>query len=147
MKGLNGFERVVSVVAFAMLIVGWVFVIICYPKLPEIIPSHFNFSGDPDEFSAKRTIFILPVVGTLVFVIMTILMRLPLQRDVNMFRTFLFLRTIIITLFTLISFFTFLSATGRMSGLGKWFVPVTLVLVLLPTSLLIRSAFKAAAKN
>lgn len=51
-------------------VVSWIFVTAglalaagYYSDLPDLIPTHFNASGDADKFGSKNTIFILPVLS------------------------------------------------------------------------------------
>ncbi|MFC3040510.1 DUF1648 domain-containing protein [Virgibacillus xinjiangensis] len=36
-----------------------------YGRLPEKIPSHFNFSGEPDAWGGKQTLVVLPAIHVL----------------------------------------------------------------------------------
>jgi len=48
-----------------------------YPKLPDSVPRHFNFSGEPDGWGAKGILLGLPAIGTLIYILMTVLSRYP----------------------------------------------------------------------
>jgi uncharacterized membrane protein len=50
-----------------------------YGKLPDDIPYHFNFSGQPTSFGNKVTILILPLIATIQFVLLSILPKLKLH--------------------------------------------------------------------
>lgn len=51
----------------AILFALWFISIINYKKLPETIPTHFDIEGKPDGFGPRYFIFLLPIVGTLIF--------------------------------------------------------------------------------
>ncbi|MEO0312620.1 MAG: hypothetical protein RIQ89_2277 [Bacteroidota bacterium] len=60
-----------------MLMGLWLLVLINHPSLPEIIPTHFNFSGHIDGYGSKQLIFNMPVLATVLFVGMTWLNKFP----------------------------------------------------------------------
>lgn len=45
----------------------WVYTFKTYKKLPEKIPTHFDFEGKPDHFGTKRFAFLLPVLSTVFY--------------------------------------------------------------------------------
>jgi len=42
-----------------------------YSLLPDTIPSHFDASGNPDELSGKGTIWVLPIISAVFFLLFT----------------------------------------------------------------------------
>ena len=48
-----------------------------YLKLPEIIPSHFDFAGKADNYAGKISIWALPAIGLFAFTGLSILQRYP----------------------------------------------------------------------
>lgn len=48
-----------------------------YGQLPEQIPTHYNINGSPDGFGSKTTLWVLPIVGLLLYVLMTLINRRP----------------------------------------------------------------------
>jgi uncharacterized membrane protein len=44
-----------------------------FSKLPEIIPTHFGFAGKPDSFGSRNTVWILPAVSTILFLILNLI--------------------------------------------------------------------------
>ena len=55
----------------------WVYVIIRYTSLPEIIPVHFSFDGKADNYGSRATIFIMPAIITVVTAGLFLLNRFP----------------------------------------------------------------------
>lgn len=45
--------------------------------LPDRIPIHFGFSGQPDSWGDRVTIWILPAVAAIIFVVLTAVSRYP----------------------------------------------------------------------
>lgn len=50
-----------------------------YGKLPETIPIHFNFAGEPDVLGSKKVLFVLPGIALLLFIMMSIIPKLNLN--------------------------------------------------------------------
>ncbi|WP_144281779.1 DUF1648 domain-containing protein [Chryseobacterium echinoideorum] len=60
-----------------LLIFIWVFIGINYADLPDIVPSHFTVNGNVDGESEKKAIWILPVIATFMFLLLTGVSRNP----------------------------------------------------------------------
>jgi uncharacterized membrane protein len=115
-----------------------------YNHLPDTIPRHYNFVGQPDGYSGKSIIFILPALTIVIYLLMTIgprfphIFNYPFQlTDENAERqyrnmTFMIrtLKIIIIVIFGYLTYATIQNGLGKMQGLGTWFTPVTLLLLL-----------------
>lgn len=70
-------DKAIEAIGWILLLLLWGFVLTIYSSLPEIIPTHFNTSGIADGFGSKDTIFLLPVVGTFVFILLTVINYFP----------------------------------------------------------------------
>ncbi|MFY1048310.1 DUF1648 domain-containing protein [Chryseobacterium sp. GP-SGM7] len=46
----------------------WIYTFRMYKKLPEKIPTHFDFEGKPDHFGKKKMAFLLPVLSSIFYV-------------------------------------------------------------------------------
>jgi uncharacterized membrane protein len=141
------FDSVLDYLGWLILIFLWVMTVYSYATLNTTIPTHFNASGRADAFGNKHTLFILPVLGTIIFTGLTILNRYPWTYNYlnyskenaaeqysyasKMIRS---LKTAIILLFALVSLFSYLTAIGKTDGLGTWFLPFLLVVILIPQS-------------
>lgn len=64
-------------VAASGLVVLLVVPAVYYAELPDIIPQHFNGRGEADGFGPKATLWLLPILGTGIYAMMTILNRYP----------------------------------------------------------------------
>ncbi|MCO6485628.1 MAG: DUF1648 domain-containing protein [Saprospiraceae bacterium] len=48
-----------------VVVVIWVGSLVAlYPRIPDTIPVHFNAAGIPDDWGPKRTVWIIPAMGT-----------------------------------------------------------------------------------
>ncbi len=141
-------DRFLEVAGWAVLAFLWFFVLYNFSTLPDQIPTHFGASGQPDEFGSKFTFFLLPVIGTVLFLGFGFLNNRPwlfnfpvtiteknrkLQYS-NALRMMRFLKVALLVVFSVITYKTHLTATGATDGLGVWFLPFTLILILVPTA-------------
>lgn len=62
----------------------WSFSIYHYTSLPEIIPIHYSVGGSPDGFGDKKSIFIFPILGTILFSLMNYLSKNPNAPGLNL---------------------------------------------------------------
>ena len=65
--------EIISVIAF---ILTWVYIIIFWSKMPSIIPTRFG-SGQATAYGSKNTLFIIPIIATIMFMLFNILARFP----------------------------------------------------------------------
>jgi uncharacterized membrane protein len=135
-------DWVIEFLAFAFLIILIALPLIFANDLPERIPTHFNFAGEPDDYGTKMTLWLLPVIGTIMYLGMTIVESFPYiynypveitqENAVNQYRLatrlIRILKTIILIIFSFISYGTIKTALGNTTGLGKAFLPVFLLL-------------------
>jgi len=117
-----------------------------YRKLPDIIPSHFSASGNPNEFSTKSSLWFLPGMAFFIYALLTIIALIPHQfnyivkitpenalRQYTMaVRLIRYLKMVLTGLFFYICFSTVRFSMKASSGLGMWFLPLFLTLILIP---------------
>lgn len=64
-------------VAAAGLLLGFYLLLTKYASLPDTIPVHFNFRGDPDSWGSKATIWIIGAASVILYSSMTLITRAP----------------------------------------------------------------------
>lgn len=55
----------------------WVYTLRIFKKLPEKIPTHFDFEGKPDSFGGKRFIYFLPILSLIFYIAFYFITRNP----------------------------------------------------------------------
>lgn len=55
----------------------WIIPIFFWSDIPEQVPTHFNFLGEPDSWGSKLSIFLLPIIGLVLYVGFIILGKFP----------------------------------------------------------------------
>lgn len=140
------FDRVLEWFSLFLLIGLWGLVLFAYLKMPDSIPIHFNASGQADRYGSKGTIFILPVIGSFIFALFTVLGKQPNKLNYittltpgNTSKQYLYagkmlrcLKFSILLLFVLLVFMTYLAAMGKTNGLGSFFLPLSLSIIFIP---------------
>jgi uncharacterized membrane protein len=139
-------DKVIEIVAGSSLLVVWGLIIVNYSDLPDIIPIHFNGSGEADRFEGKSNIWNLPIVASVLFIILSIVNRYPhifnyptkitkenAQRQYTYAtRLIRSVKLIFVVVFGLVEFKTIQVAQGVANGLGTWFLPFVLAAVFIP---------------
>lgn len=148
---LTAFDRFIELVTFLLLLALWAIVLFSYAELPDRIPTHFDPSGRPDDYGSKFTLFLLPIIGTAIFAGMTGLNRVPhlfnylrpitpenAEREYTAStRMIRVVKLIVLLIFNGIVLMTLRTIKGSSSGLGYWFLPLCLALLLLPIFMLL----------
>ena len=70
-------DYLIELLAILFLVGIWIFSVQYYWTLPEIIPTHFNIHGEVDAHGSKGTLFIMPIVYSIIFVLLSIISRKP----------------------------------------------------------------------
>jgi len=140
-------DKLFDNIAWVLLVILWVASIYNVFTLPQIIPIHFNGSGEADRFGDKTTLLLLPVLGSVILLGLTKINHYPqifnfpvtvtsdnASRQYPLAQRMIrFLKLSIVLIFLLINLFTTLTVKGMAQGLASWLLPVILVLVFIPT--------------
>lgn len=118
-------------------------------QLPEQIPMHYGADGMPDRYGGKSGLWTLPVIGAVLFVIVSGLglytPRLPhdpkkSSKEQHQFQMDLsvhligIINVIVTWVFAYIAYQTVQVAMGSATGLGQAFLPIVLGLIFLPVA-------------
>jgi uncharacterized membrane protein len=136
------FDWVIEIMAFLFLVFQIILPLIYYNHLPERIPVHFNGAGQPDGYGSRSTLWILPATSLFLYLLLTILEAFPYiynfpveitpDNAVTQYtlatRLIRILKTVLLIIFSFISYKTIKTSTGETVGLGKAFLPVFLLL-------------------
>jgi uncharacterized membrane protein len=124
-----------------------------FNSLPDNIPIHYNFSGYPDNFGSKLSIWALPLISAFLYAGLHLLQKLiarqkpkPKEDAGHFFRKqpgvlnlLVALKTMLAIIFTYITLATINVALEKWSGLGRVFTPLVLGCTLvLPLAFAIR---------
>lgn len=149
-------ERNLDLVAVFLYVAMWLLTAYAFRNSPEIIPTHFNASGTPDDYGDKFSLWLLPFIASVIYFGISLLNKYPhffnytgniapenaetKYRQAN--RMLRYLKIGVLFIFTLLILGTYLTSAGVINNLGKWFLPFVLILMLLPVIITIVIAFK-----
>lgn len=153
---LTTLDRLIEVAGWLALSLIWIITLFYYRNLPETIPTHFNAAGVADDFGPKITLFLLPSIGTILFIGMTILNRYPhvfnypvkitpenaLKQYTMATRLVRVLKLAVLVIFTTITWMTSFSAINQTGELGIWFLPGMMVIIFVPLGYYLVHAFR-----
>ncbi len=153
---LSKFDNKLELTSKVVLIIMWVLTLYTFFKLPTTIPTHFNASGQADDYGNKLTLFILPILATVIYFGLTQLNKYPhifnymkkitednAEKQYTIATRMLrFLKLAILAIFSFIILITYLTTIGVTKGLGFWFLPLTIGLLTIPTIISISQSFE-----
>ena len=143
---LSNLDKKIELLSKLFLGILWAITLVAFFNLPDIIPTHFNAKGEVDDYGSKLTLFILPVIATLLYLLLTLINKYPhvfnypttiTSQNAEQQYTFAtkmlrYVKLAIILIFSGITLFTFLTSKGIANGLGWWFLPLCFCLLYLP---------------
>ncbi len=154
-------DKIFEFLGWVAILAIWVLVIVSYTKLPDTIPIHYNGAGTADNFGRKDSIFVLPLIATVLFTGLTILNKFPhifnypvnitsenaVRQYTNATRLIRYLRFILVVIFGIIVLQTIINVNKQTSGLGVWFLPLALALIFIPVVFFMVKSFKPQNNN
>jgi len=134
-------ELFIEFAAFLLLVFFWIISISSFGYLPDEIPIHYNGLGEVDAYGDKETIFILPLIATLLFIMLSIFSKFPhtfnysveitkenaekqYKNAINLIRL---LKIAVLLIFIFINYKTIQIALEKNKNLGIWFLPVAIL--------------------
>lgn len=70
-------DKTLILIATIPIIFMLVYIKISWSNIPEVIPTHFGFSGTPDAFGNKRSLFIIVVIAIMLHLLLAVLSKFP----------------------------------------------------------------------
>ena len=149
-------DKILEISGWATLAFLWVFTLFIYSNLPEIIPIHFDASGQANVYENKLNIMFLPVIVTLVFIGLTVLNQYPhifnyptritpenaIRQYRNATGMIRFLKFIIPIIGCLVILMITLTVADKSAGISVWLQPLILGLILIPMAYFTVKAFR-----
>ncbi|MDP4172097.1 MAG: DUF1648 domain-containing protein [Bacillota bacterium] len=135
-------EKVIKVLSGLLIAILFLYIYLMWSKLPEKVPTHFNAAGQVDGWDGKSSIWMVPIIGLVLFVMLSILERFPhifnypfMVTKENAPKLYLEARRLLVILnleiilfFALVSWGIVQAAFGH-DSLSIWFIPVFLIVI------------------
>ena len=71
------YQRIAGILAPLILLGSIVYILIIWQKLPEQIPTHYNFAGEIDGYGGRGSLLLMPVIGLVTDLTVAICGRFP----------------------------------------------------------------------
>ncbi len=148
----NRYNIVVNCACLVMLVGVVIYLATNWSHIPDKIPAHYNSRGEIDRWGNKIELLILPAIGWIMYIGMTVLERFPQLWNTgvtvtaaNRDRVYWILRNMLLTMKLLTTaVFVFLAInTAAAKELSVWFLPVFLTLIFGSLAFFIIALFRA----
>lgn len=154
---ISATDRLIEISGWITLAILWILILYQYKILPATIPVHFNTTGEADNYGDKSTIFLLPIIGSVLFIGITILNLYPqvfnypvkitadnaARQYTLTTRLLRILKIAIALIFLMITWMTTYAAKHEAKNTFVWFLPVMLVIIFVPLGIYIVRSFKS----
>lgn len=70
-------DKAIILISTAPIVLILVYLKMVWSEIPEIIPTHFEFSGVPDDFGSKNSLFIIVIIAVSLHILLSILSKVP----------------------------------------------------------------------
>lgn len=134
----NKYNIFVEIVCLILLIGVSIYLFVIWNSIPNKIPGHYNAMGEIDRMGNKGELLILPIVGWLMYIGLTVLEKFPqiwstgvTVTEENKERVYRILKNMLSTIkLIMVAVFVYLTInSARVISLSVWFLPVFLILV------------------
>ncbi len=139
-------EWVWDIIGYLCYVGSIILLIIMWSVLPDEVPGHYNAAGEVDRWGSKWELFILPFIGALILIFMTVLEKFPevhnypkRLNESNAEQFYLHsrkllnqIKNICLILFSLIELESISIALGWGGGFGIWFLPIAIIATGIP---------------
>lgn len=136
-------QKSFDIAAILFLLSSFVYVLLKWSILPEQVPIHFDASGDPDNWGPKSMLLLLPLIGTVIWIGLSILERYPHvynyivriteENAALQYRSAVtlihFLKNTIAIMFALLTRESFLIGSGEQEALSPELLPLFLTII------------------
>lgn len=135
-KTFTPLQIVAMALALLLTVGSGVYLMICWPHLPQSLPSHYNFAGQPDAWSGKSNLLFLYAINFLTVGSMLVVSFFPkiwnvpvMVNEQNATKVYHHTRTLLCNCTLIIAvIFTWLQVYSMLAKpLGPWFLPLTLI--------------------
>ncbi len=151
-------DKILEITGIIIILTCFIFVALNYSSLPESMPRHYGLDGKPDAFAGKGIVWILPVFGIFLYMIIGVisnipsLINLPFKPEpekleyyhLKYARMIRILNVVVMCLFTFLTYQSIQIGFGNQTQLPRSFTAISLVLILgIPVYFILPDLIKA----
>ncbi len=149
-------DKFMEFIGWLALVCLWLFVLINYSSLPDVIPVHFDGAGKVNGSGSRATILVFPIVASILLVSFTWLNKHPhifnypkaitpsniVQQYTNATRMVRYFKFAIAFAFLLIAYLILEMIKAKSDSIGIWVLPMVLGLIFIPLIYFLIKFFK-----
>jgi len=142
---LSKFDYFFEIIGFLGILILFAFPIYFFKDLPDQIPKHYNVLGEVDSYASRGSIWVLPIIGLILYIGLSILNKFPFVfnypvkvTDDNAERlytigtkTIRLLKIVIILSFAFLNYKTIAIALNQTSDIGSLYLPIFLTTLII----------------
>jgi len=134
----NIYDIFVEMVCLILLIGVLAYLFLNWSSVPDKIPGHYNVMGKIDRMGSKKELVILPIIGWLMYLVMTVIGKFPqiwntgvTVTEENKERVYRITKNLLNTVkLIMVAVFVYLTINSSQAiSLTVWFLPVFLILL------------------
>ncbi|MBP2257926.1 DUF1648 domain-containing protein [Virgibacillus alimentarius] len=135
-------EKILNIIAFVIFLGSILYILFEWSSMPNEVPGHYNAIGEVDRWGRKGELWIVPFVGLVLWVGLSILEKFPhihnysnltednAEQQYKNSRLMLnFLKNEILLIFSYINWKDIQVAKGQAESLGICFLPIFLIII------------------
>jgi uncharacterized membrane protein len=142
---LDKSDKIWETISLLLLITNILIIVFSLPKLPDIIPIHFNLAGEANGWGSKNTLWIMFAITIPMYALLTFISGKPelyrsrmsennmeeqLRLTSKMTRI---MKTVVLLIFVMVTVFMVQTAQGKWQEQIVWTLPIILTLIFAPT--------------
>lgn len=149
-------NRIVDIIGIALIISLVVITLVAWKNAPDIVPTHYNFSGEVDGYGSKNTMLILLPIVVIVYIPMAVLSKYPevynycvdinpINKEKQYLMASTFIRIINVETVAMFFYVQLKMVIGMSSGsknLSMAFLPIALIIIFGTIGIYIRKSIK-----
>ena len=135
---MNKYDIFVEIVCVTLLIGVSIYLYLNWNTIPDKIPGHYNAMGKIDRMGSKGELLILPIIGWLIYLFLTVIEKFPqiwntgvTVTEENKERVYRITKNLLNTVkLIMVAVFVYLTINSSQAiSLTVWFLPVFLILL------------------
>ncbi|MFH1462292.1 MAG: SdpI family protein [bacterium] len=116
-----------EILPISLIALAYIIGVSCYSCLPEMMPAHWNYHGEVDDWSSKNfTIFFFPSLALSIYLLMLFIPKIdPLRKNYPKFSlSYFWFRVILVLFFVSLYLYTLAAGAGFKMNINYFIVPL-----------------------
>ena len=132
------FQKVIELITIVLLFSIFIYLIVSWDNLPNVIPGHYNGAGIVDRWGNKSEILINPIISIVLYTLLTIVSLFPAiwnvpVKTIEKNKKLVYLNIkgmlILVKMEIITAFFYIVYSDINTQYLGTWFIPIFIIIL------------------